>query len=118
MLSPRVQKFLRQNWMLLSVLLGAAVIAAWFIIHALLQFIWFHDPKHVDVDLRGWMTPRYIVRTYDLPPPLVMETLQLDPEGGHRPKTLKDIAQDLGLTMSELTALIRETAETYRQGTP
>lgn len=113
--SPRVQKFLRQNWMLLSVLLGAAIIAAWFIIHALLQFVWFHDPEHVDVELRGWMTPRYIVKTYDLPRPLVLETLQLDPES-HRPKTLKDIAADLGMTLPELTALIRETAETYRQG--
>ncbi|MEP2782913.1 MAG: hypothetical protein ABJO67_12605 [Pseudoruegeria sp.] len=114
--TARLQKFLRQNWALLGVMLLAGIVIAWLGVHALLQFIWFQDPRHQDVDLKGWMTPQYIVKTYDLPRDVVAETLNLG-RGPNGPRKLKDIAEGLGLSMEELTALIRTTAEQYRGAT-
>ena len=109
----KLVSFMRQNLLLVGVFTIACGVALWFLTHIALDFLYFNDPKNQDVDLRGWMTPRYIVRTYDLPRDLVLETLQIE-ENQQRGAPLRRIASDLGLTMDELTDLIRQTAETYR----
>lgn len=110
----RFRKFARENWILLGLFMLATVVALWFALQFVLQFLYFHDPRNKDVDLKGWMTPRYVVMTYDLPRSLVIETLGLTdpPQRGRR---LRQIAQDLGLSMEELTVRVREAAATYRE---
>ena len=110
----RFQQFARENWALLSVFLLALAVALWFGVQFVLQFIYFHDPRNQDVELKGWMTPKYVVLTYDLPRSLVAEILGLtDPSQRGRP--LRRIADDLGLTMEELTERVRAEAAEYRE---
>lgn len=114
MLSTHTRQFARQNWMLLSVFLLATVVALWFLIGIALDFIYFNDPRHQDADLKPWMTPRYIVMSYDLPRPLVLEILGLPEIGGER-RSLGRIAADQNMTLDELTELVRKSADAYRE---
>ncbi len=113
MTERRMAAFVRENWMLLSVFLAAVIFALFMASRVFLDFLYFNDPQNVDVDLKPWMTPRFVVLTYDLPRPFVFELLSLDPEedAGLR---LRRIAERDGITMDELTARVREAAEQYR----
>ena len=117
MISPRLAGFLRQNWLLVSVTVAVVIAVGWFGVQFLLDFLYFNDPRNVDGALKGWMTPRYIVLTYDLPRPFVRDLLELSAEGqgGIR---LAIIAENLGLTFDELTTRVREAAAQYRAENP
>ena len=116
MISPKMARFLRKNWLLVSVTVVVFAGVGWFGVQILLDFLYFNDPRNVDVALKGWMTPRYVVLTYDLPRSLVRDILELPPDGpgGLR---LGRIADNMGLTMEELTARVREAAAQYRAET-
>lgn len=113
MAKPPISVFFRENWMLLSVFLVAALFALFMAIRVLMDFLYFNDPNNVDVDLKLWMTPRFVVVTYDLPRPYVFDVLSLDPEQDAALR-LGRIAKRDGITMEELTAVIREAADQYR----
>ncbi|MCP1169090.1 hypothetical protein [Limimaricola litoreus] len=113
-MSRRLTSFLRRNRGPLALLLLAGAVAVWLAFRMVADFLYFHDPAHRDVELRGWMTPRYVVETYDLPPSLVSELLDL-PAQGPRRRRMRRIAADLGLTLEELTDRVRAAAAEYRQ---
>lgn len=92
----------------------SCVAALWFAASAVLDLIYFNDPKHRDEALKGWMTPRYVVMSYDLPRGVVADALGLV-EGEGRVR-LKRLAEDQGLTLDALTEQVRAAAATYRQG--
>ena len=77
------------------------------------DLIYFNDPRHQDETLRPWMTPRYVVMSYDLPRSVVAEVLELPRDGGPRER-MDNIAERLGLSLDELTARVRVAADTYR----
>ena len=110
----RLKQFARENWILLSLFVLAAAIALWFAAQFISQAIYFHDPRNRDVNLKSWMTPRYIVMTYELPREFVAETLELT-DISQRKLSLGKIADELGLTMGELTEKVRAAAEEYRE---
>jgi hypothetical protein len=113
----QISPFVRQNWLLVSVLILASVFAVWFAAQVTLNFLYFNDPNNVDVDLKPWMSPRFIVLTYDLPRPFVFEILRLD-EDADSGQRLKHVAEDLGLTLDELTTQVRAAAQDYRAAQP
>ena len=113
MAERQVVAFVRENWILLSVFLLAVVFGLFMASRLFLDFLYFNDPQNVDVDLKPWMTPRFVVLTYDLPRPFVFELLSLDPEEGSGLR-LRRIAERDGITMEELTTRVREAAEQYR----
>ncbi|MEL6425213.1 MAG: hypothetical protein AAFQ33_07130 [Pseudomonadota bacterium] len=111
----RVLPFIKQNRLLVGLFLGSLAVALWFAFHAITDALYFNDRRNVDVDLQPWMTPRYVVLTYDLPRPVVIDLLELDPDHD-RGLRLGHLARDRGITMEELTALVREAAAQYREG--
>ncbi len=104
----------RRNWRLVGVFLAALCVVLFFASRVFLDFLYFNDPRNVDVDLKPWMTPRFVVMTYDLPRPLVFEILALDLEAD-RGLRLRQVAERHGLTMEELTARVRDAAKIYRE---
>ncbi|WP_371171496.1 hypothetical protein [Aliiroseovarius sp. 2305UL8-7] len=115
MTRSQISEFARQNWMLISVLVISLAVALWFGIHFIMDFLYFNDPRHVDVDLKPWMTPRYIVLTYDVPRPFVFEVLGLDIEADKGIR-LGRVAEASGLSMEELTEQVRAAIDTLRAG--
>lgn len=106
--------FARKNWLPLGIFFGALAVALFFASRVFLDFLYFNDPKNVDVDLKPWMTPRFIVITYDLPRPVVFEILALDPKED-RGLRLRRVAERQGVSMEELTARVRDAAAAYRE---
>ncbi|MDP2086993.1 MAG: hypothetical protein Q8K20_17505 [Gemmobacter sp.] len=63
---------------------------------------WGPDPAR---PVEGWMTPRYLVRVYDLPPDQVSDLLGIAP--GSAPRVpLEDIARQRGVPLADLIAAI------------
>lgn len=110
----RLKIFLRENWVLASCFALALIVAGWFALQFVLQAIYFHDPRNRDVALKGWMTPRYVVMTYDLPREVVAETLGLT-DLSQRRWRLGRLAEEQGVTMEDLTARVRDAAAAYRE---
>lgn len=107
--------FARQNWLAVALLLFSLAVMIWFGGHLLLDLVYFNDPAHKDAVLQGWMTPRYITLSYDLPRSVVLDVLGLD-EVSERGRHLADIALDKGITLDELTQRVRTAAEAHRTG--
>ena len=59
------------------------------------------------------MTPRYVALSYDLPPPVVRELLGIE-KGVNRPGRLDRIADNLGLSLDELTERVRQAAAQHK----
>lgn len=69
------------------------------------NLIYFADPRHQNQPLEGWMTPRYVGMSYDLPPHILDEVMELRPKVDKR-KPLTQVTEDLDITLSELNERI------------
>jgi hypothetical protein len=113
-LSPKLKRFLiQQKWVV-----GGFLISAVFLIGVSFTFladaIYFNDPRHQNVQLKAWMTPRYLALSYDLPRPVVMELLGIE-KGSGPPGRLDRLSESLGLTLDELTEKAREAKKAYME---
>lgn len=105
--------FAKKNWPVLTVFAVSSLAALWFAAGVVLDLIYFNDPRHKDEALKGWMTPRYVVMSYDLPRGVVADALGLV-EGQGRVR-LKKLAGDQGLTLDALTERVRAAAAAHRE---
>lgn len=117
MVERSVIGFARQNMLPLAVLVSAIAVATYFGFQVIVDILYFDNHRAVDVELQPWMTPRYVVMTYDLPRPLVFGLLDFDPDAD-RGIRLRQIAERQDLSMEQLTARVRSAAETYRETQP
>jgi hypothetical protein len=72
--------------------------------------IYWADPAHQEEPLAGWMTPRYVARSYQLPPALLGEALFFNPEQAPRRVSLAEIAAQNAVTLDDLQARIDAAA--------
>ncbi|MBO6640445.1 MAG: hypothetical protein JJ920_20595 [Roseitalea sp.] len=112
-----VLAFARDNWRLVGIFVAAMAVALFLVLTVFLDFVYFNDPRNVDVDLKPWMTPRVVVMTCDLPRLVVFKILALDrsTDAGIR---LRHVAERQGISMEELTVRVREVAGAYREAQP
>lgn len=91
--------FLRHRFaaLLLAVALAAMV---WMGAGFVREAIYFADPAHQRQDLEPWMSPRYVGKSWDLPPEVIIAIMEIEPGQGRR--TLADVSADLGITIEEL----------------
>ncbi len=111
----KLKAFGRRHWFPISGFVLSAACALWFGFTFLAETIYFNDPRHQNADLKRWMTPHYVVLSYDLPPPVVFEALGVDPWREGRPLHMGRIAQRQGISLEELTQRVRMAAERYRE---
>ncbi|MGJ8624180.1 MAG: hypothetical protein ACSHW1_15595 [Yoonia sp.] len=98
----------------LALLAFAVVIclAGVFGVRTVTQFLYWSDPAKQDQPLAGWMTPRYVGRSYDVPPELVQQALGLTTPPGH--VSLETLARDQGVTLETLQARIDAAVAQWR----
>lgn len=92
----------RRRW-LLAGLAVAVLVAGLFLARVVLVLAgWGPDPAR---PVEGWMTPRYLVRVYGLPPERVSDVLGIEP--GTAPRLpIEDIARKRGIPLSDLIAAV------------
>ena len=92
----------RRRW-LRAGLAVAVLVAALFLARALLVLAgWGPDPSR---PVEGWMTPRYLVRVYDIAPDQLGPVLGLVP-GSAPGQTLSAIAADRGIPLADLVSAV------------
>ena len=94
--------FAKKNWAAMLVLCVSGIAVIWFVGSFLLALIYFNDPRHQDEALKGWMTPRYVARSYDLPRDVMEEVFFI--ERGKAPPRMQlgEIADKNGLSLQDL----------------
>jgi hypothetical protein len=98
-------RFLLRRHPVPTTLLGIALASLlWFATGFVREALYFSDPAHQQQDLALWMSPRYVGKSWDLPPEVIVRTMGLDPD--HAQPTLREVTAHLGISLEELQARI------------
>lgn len=98
----------------LAVALLVAAVFALRLTHAALSW---HEVPH-EQSIERWMTPRFVVRSWDVPPDLVAATLALDRDGIGRRVTLQALADERGIPPERLIDALEAAIADYRTDQP
>lgn len=111
-LNPKLIRFINaRRWEFAGLLLSLIALVT-ITFSFLTDAVYFNDPRHKNVELEAWMTPRYISLSYELPRPMVLDLLGLE-EGTNFPKRLDRLSENLGFTLEELTLKVRDLKTNY-----
>ena len=95
------------NKILSLAFLAAFVVTLFFGVRMVMFSMYWNDPAHQNQEIVGWMTPRYIAYSWNVPPKLVAEALGLPLDGRGKRTTLKDIADTQGVSVSTLASSVK-----------
>lgn len=75
---------------------------------------------HSEEPIKGWMTPGYVERSWDLPRRSLAGALDLTPLApGQHPQTIAELAADRGITVADMVVLVeRAVAEAALHRSP
>lgn len=73
---------------------------AWFTFSTVREAMYFSDPAHHEQTLEPWMSPRYVGKSWDLPPETIVRIMELEPN--FKQPTLRHVTEHLGITMDQL----------------
>jgi hypothetical protein len=104
----------RQNKIALIAFLLAAALTLFFLGRFVLFTVYWSDPAHRDQRIEGWMTPGYIAHSYHVPRPVVVDALGLETPLDKR-RSVQQIADDLEIPLTQLTAQVLAAIETERR---
>jgi len=99
--------------LLSSGFLLALGLVMFFAARSVAALVYWSDPAHRDQPIEGWMTPRYVIQSWQLPPEVMTEILNAGPMPGRR-LTLAQIADDQGITLNDLAARITAATDAHR----
>jgi len=106
-----LQKLWRHNrWLTLSFAL-TLTLALFFTIRAGVFFVYWQN--HADEQIEGWMTVRYVARSYRVDPKIVHDAIGLPKTGPDR-RPLVRIAREQGQPLDALTTEILEAIRADR----
>ena len=75
----------------------------------------WRDPPQPNEPIAGWMTPRYVARSWDVPPEVIAAALALEHDGSGRKITLAELAAQRGTDPATLTAELTLAITAYRE---
>ncbi len=103
----------RHPWLTAAFLVFAAL-ALWLLVETLDHARGWHGAPEEEV--RPWMTVGYVGRSWDLNPRAIDGIAGLPlPEEAGRPLTLQEIADQRGVPVEEIVALVEEAIRTLRE---
>ena len=109
----RITEAWRRHPVLTTGFVLAAVFTLIFAVRAVVFTVYWANPEHRDRAIEGWMTPRYVARSWSLPDRVVVDAMQLPSMSGRR-ETLADIAARQNISIETLEKNIAEAAARYR----
>lgn len=99
----------------LKALLVAAVIGmVFFALRLTIATSVWHMPPTPQDPIAGWMTARYIAKSWDVPPEVVAQALALEMDGTGRRVTLAELAAEQGTDVDTLIGNLRAAIATYQ----
>ncbi|MFQ1700720.1 hypothetical protein ACJ5NV_08995 [Loktanella agnita] len=112
----RLSYLWRRQRLALIAFVAVTGIAGFFGFHTVRQAIYWSDPMHQDQPLDGWMTPRYVARSYDIPPHVAGPALFLTPDAPPRRISLDAIAAEQNVSINDLQVRIDAAVTDWRAG--
>lgn len=113
------ERLARQRAMIRRVLLAVLALALigtlFFAVRIATSTALWREPAEPDAPIAGWMTPRYIARSWDIPPDVIAAALALEHDGGGRKITLAELAAERGTDIATLTADLTLAIAAYRE---
>lgn len=112
----RLGRTWRRHPVLLTLFPAAFVLTLWFAARSLMFALYWADPAHQDQAIAGWMTPRYVSHSWEIPRDVMLAAIGEEPVvmGGH--PTLDRIAAAEGIPVAELIRRIETAIADYRAG--
>ncbi|MFN4153181.1 MAG: hypothetical protein ACK4HF_00875 [Paracoccaceae bacterium] len=95
---------LRRHPFLATFFAIALILTLFFAGRFVAQVIYWSDPAHQEQEVDGWMTLRYVAKSWRLPPPELYEAAGLPPPVRGNRQTLEQLAQDRKMPLAELIA--------------
>ncbi|WP_134012636.1 hypothetical protein [Litoreibacter halocynthiae] len=103
-------------------LIGVLCIALAFIgvfgFRAVASFIFWQDEANQFQPIDGWMSPRYVVRSWQVPPKVVSDALGDRIEGGTPRTSLEEIAEARGVDVEEIIAILEAAIAAHQAKHP
>lgn len=110
----RINDLWVHNRKLLIIFAAMLAVAGFFGIQSARQFIYWSDPAKQDQTLAGWMTPRYVSRSYRVPPEVVKTAFGIEPDMRLPRVSLETLAAQHGLTLAQMEERLVGTVEAWR----
>ena len=110
----RVKDLWIHNRYLLIAFVTAVCLAGFFSVRTVSQFVYWADPARQDQSLASWMTPRYVGRSYDIPPEVVLDAFGLAQRDGPRRVSLETLASENGVTLEDMQAQLDAAVAAWR----
>lgn len=104
----------RRRPIITTAFLIATVFTIMFAVRSATMMIYWSDPDHRDQTIEGWMTPRYVARSWNLPADIMVGAIGGDQMPDPR-RPLHEIAAEQGIALQELTTRITNAAATFRE---
>lgn len=101
--------FLKHNALLSLAFFATLFITLMFLVRFTVSALMWSDPENLEQPIAGWMTPRYVAKSWQVEPKVVASTLGLEMDGTGRRVTLAEIAAAQGQDLDDLVARL-ETA--------
>ena len=114
----RVKDIWQHNRMALMAFVAVLCLAGFFGFKSVSQFIYWADPQHQDQTLAGWMTPRYVARSYNVPPEVVQAAFALDQDAPPRRISLDTLAAENNVTIDALQSDLDTAVAAWRAANP
>jgi hypothetical protein len=114
----RVKDLWQHNRIALLAFLAVLCLSGFFGFKSVSQFIYWSDPQHQNQPLAGWMTPRYVAQSYQVPPMVVQEAFDLDPAAPPRRISLDSLAKESGQTIETLQSRVDTAVNAWRAENP
>ena len=103
---------------LIVVLAAASIFVAFFAVRMVASFIYWQDEAHQFQPLAGWMTPRYVGRSWQVPPEVVAGALGDMIESGTGRNSLEQSAEARGETVETVIARLEEAIAAHQAARP
>lgn len=113
-----MKRSLRRIWKdqrpLVAAFAIAIALALFFVAGEVRSIRRLQDTPDTDPPIAGWMTPRYVAHSWQIPPEVIAETLSLEQDGSGRRLTLRDLADTRSIPVDELIRQLDEAISRYR----
>lgn len=96
--------FIKKHAILSMSFAAAGLLTLFFLGRFLVSTVVWSDPDIQDQEIAGWMTPRYVARSWQVEPEVVASGLGIVMDGTGRRATLDEIAVAQGRNIAELIA--------------
>ncbi|WP_163272580.1 hypothetical protein [Chelativorans alearense] len=84
-----------------------------FLVRTVVFTLYWADPAHHEQAIEGWMPMRYVARSWDVPPEVLADALDVE-IGSKRRLTVAEVAAESGSSIDEVAETLYASIRAYR----